>query len=313
VDIKYSVVVPVYRNEATLLELLRQLTSVHASCTGAFEAVFVVDGSPDNSYALLRRELPRMPFPAQLAALSRNFGSFAAIRAGFSLARGEYVALLAADLQQPVASVTEFFAALDRGADIAVGQRSSRRDPLLSRLMSQMFWAFYRRWVQRDMPRGGVDSFACTRQVRDTLVALPEANSTLVGLLFWVGFRREFVAYDRAERTSGRSAWTFGRKLRYAFDTAFAFSDLPITVMMAAGVVGVAGTAVAAALAIAASFRGAAATSGYALILLAVLFSWSTTLLALGVLGGYVWRVFENTKGRPMHIVRSVERIEAQP
>jgi glycosyltransferase involved in cell wall biosynthesis len=307
---KYSVVVPVFRNEATLPELLRQLAELREHCSGPLEAVFVVDGSPDNSYALLKLRLAEMPFPSQLLSLSRNFGSFAAIRAGFAHARGEFVAVLAADLQQPVSSVKQFFDVLEGGADIAIGQRASRTDPWLSRVASNTFWRVYRRFVQPDMPEGGVDSFACTRQVRDILVSLPEANSTLVGLLFWVGFRREAVTYPRAGRVSGKSGWTLKRKLRYAFDTAFAFSDLPITVMIVAGAVGLGGALAATVAVLVAWAFGAIDVRGYTPLMLVVLFSFSTTLLALGIVGGYVWRIFENTKGRPMHLVRSAERID---
>ena len=305
----YSIVVPVYRNEPTLPDLLRQLSALHGDSGGDFECVFVVDGSPDNSYPLLKTRLPSMPFPSQLICLSRNFGSFAAIRAGFAHARGNSVAVLAADLQQPVASVRQLVDLLDRGADIAIGQRASRSDPWLSRLASKTFWRVYRKFVQPDMPAGGVDSFACTRQVTDILVALPEANSTLVGLLFWVGFRREFVSYPRQARTSGRSGWTFARKVRYAFDTVFAFSDLPITAMLIAGAIGLAGAVLAAIAVLAAWASGGLEVTSDTVLMLAVLFSLSTTVLALGILGGYVWRIFENTKGRPVNLVRSVEQV----
>ena len=304
----HSIVVPVFRNEPTLPELLRQMAKLHED-SGPFEAIFVIDGSPDNSYALLKRTLPEMPFPSQLIALSRNFGSFAAIRAGFGYAHGERVAVLAADLQQPVSSIPQLFEALERGGDIAIGQRASRSDPWLSRVASSIFWRLFRRFVQPEMPAGGVDSFACTRQVGDILVGLPEANSTLVGLLFWVGFRREFVAYPRTARVSGRSGWSLSRKVRYALDSAFAFSDLPITVMLVTGAIGVGGALVATVAVLAAWASGAIDVRGYTPLMLAVLFSFSTMLLALGVLGGYVWRIFENTKGRPIHLVRSSERI----
>jgi len=307
--VKYSVVIPVYRNEATLPELLRQLAELPVRPGGPFEAVFVVDGSPDNSYALLKMRLRDMPFPSQLVSLSRNFGSFAAVRAGLVQARGEFAAVLAADLQQPLSSIERFFDALEQGADIAIGQRASRDDPWASRVAAEMFWRLYRRFVQPDMVVGGVDSFACTRQVREVLVSLPETNSTLVGLLFWVGFERAFVAYARAARPAGRSGWTLARKLRYAFDAAFAFSDLPMTVMVAVGVIGITIALFASAAVLVAWASGAVDVRGYTPLMLAVLFAFSTTLLALGIVGGYVWRVFENTKGRPTHVIRSVEVI----
>ena len=311
-----SVVVPVYRNEPTLPELLRQISELYQRVSQPFEVVFVVDGSPDNSYALLKLRLVEMPFPSQLISLSRNFGSFAAIRAGMAHAKGEFVAVLAADLQQPVSSVDEFFSVLERGADIVIGQRKSRDDPWFSRLASNTFWRIYRRFIQPQMPAGGADTFACTRQVRDVLVALPEANSALVGLLFWVGFRRELVTYTRLRRASGKSGWTFTRKFRYAFDTTFAFSDLPITMMLLAGAVGISGALVVSVAVLIAWALGAIDVRGYTPLMLAVLFSFSTMLLAIGIVGGYVWRIFENTKGRPVPIVHSIEeftssRVEA--
>jgi glycosyltransferase involved in cell wall biosynthesis len=308
-----SVVVPVYRNEATLPELLAQLARLQADIDAELEVVFVIDGSPDNSHALLKTRLPSMPFASQIVALSRNFGSFAAVRAGLAAASGDLHAVLAADLQQPVSSVRDLVDALRRGADIAIGQRASRDDPWLSRMASQLFWRFYRRFVQPQMPPGGVDSFACTRQVRDILVALPEANSTLVGLLFWVGFRREAVTYARAARPSGRSGWSFRRKVRYAFDTIFAFSDFPLTLMMIVGTVGILLALAASAVVLVGWATGRIDVRGYTPLMLVTLFSFSTTLFALGVVGGYVWRIFENTKGRPMHLVHSIERIAATP
>lgn len=311
-----SVVVPVYRNEATLPELLRQLSELYERSPDAFEMVFVVDGSPDNSYAVLKLHLGEMPFSAQLISLSRNFGSFAAIRAGMTHAKGEFVAVLAADLQQPVSSVSQFFSSLERGADIVIAQRESRDDPWFSKMAATTFWRLYRRFVQPEMPEGGADSFACTRRVRDVLVGLPEANSALVGLLFWVGFRRELITFPRTRRVSGKSGWTFKRKFRYAFDTAFAFSDLPITMMIVAGAVGIGGALVVSLAVLVAWAFGAIDVRGYTPLMLAVLFSFSTTLLALGIVGGYVWRIFENTKGRPVPLVHSVEefassRVEA--
>ena len=134
-------------------------------------------------------------------------------------------------------------------------------------------------------------------------------GTALIGLLFWVGYRRATVSYPRQARKSGRSGWTLARRLRYAFDAAFAFSDLPITVMMTTGIVGI-GTATAfGSLLLVARLTRAVDVPGYTALMLAVLFSFSTLLLGLGIIGGYVWRIYENTKGRPSYLVSSVEQI----
>jgi hypothetical protein len=140
-------------------------------------------------------------------------------------------------------------------------------------------------------------------------MSLPEASSNLLGLLFWVGFRRATVSYPRGARKRGRSGWTLARRLRYAFDTAFAFSDLPITVMMTSGVLGIGAAVSFAALLLVARLTHSVEVPGYTALMLAVLFSFSTLLLGLGIIGGYVWRISENTKGRPSYLVSSVEHV----
>ena len=114
--IRYSIVIPVYRNQASVVELVARLVAMAAGRSGRMEAVFVVDGSPDGSLEALRSALTERSLPAQLVSLSRNFGSFSAIRAGLALARGDYLAVMAADLQEPPEVVDEFFASLEPGA-----------------------------------------------------------------------------------------------------------------------------------------------------------------------------------------------------
>jgi glycosyltransferase involved in cell wall biosynthesis len=227
-----SVIVPVYRNSETVDALLEGMTDLNGTLGGELEVVFVVDGSPDDSHERLRRGLANRPYRAQLLELSRNFGSFAAIRAGMEAARGNRFAVLAADLQEPPELVVEFDRKLrTESCDIVVGTRISRTDPLLSRLGSATFWGLYRRWVQREIPEGGVDVFGCSKQVRDQILTLTESNSSLIGLLFWIGFRRQVVPYVRRPRLVGRSAWTFAKKLRYLSDSVFNFTDLPVRVL----------------------------------------------------------------------------------
>ena len=187
--VRYSVVVPVYGNEATIPALVERLGALTDWLDDSLEAVFVVDGSPDGSLPLLRRLLTEEArFEAQLITLSRNFGSFSAIRAGLAAAEGEYVAIMAADLQEPIELVRDFFAALSGGDhDVAVGVRAARSDPPLTMLASRMFWKLARSLGQPELPSGGADAFACTRQVASHLIRLDESHSSLIGLLYWVG------------------------------------------------------------------------------------------------------------------------------
>lgn len=306
--ILYSVVVPVYGNEATLPALLARLKVMADGLGAPMEVVFVVDGSPDGSLLVLRKLLPLSGLPAQLVSLSRNFGSFAAIRAGFAAARGEYVAAMAADLQEPPELVEQFFAHLSSGEyDVAVGVRTGRDDPFMATLLSRTFWSLYRRFVHQEMPPGGVDIFGCTQDVALRLVGLDESHSSLVGLLYWLGFRRISIPYKRAPRLEGKSGWSFKRKWRYLLDSVFSFTDVPVAVLTSIGIIGGILTILASVVVTVARLAGETQLSGYTPLMLVMLMSTFTILFGLGVVGSYVWRTYENTKGRPSSVPMSHE------
>src|SRR5262245_55747622 len=236
----YSVIIQVYNKEESIPALVSEFSRISRVIAERFglttEFVFVVDGSPDNSYAVLCDILPKTPFPSQVVLHARNFGSLAAIRTGLQLGRGAYFGVIAADLQEPPELLVDFLAPLAKNvADIVVGKREGRSDPAATRISANLFWRFYRIFVNPEIPPGGVDIFGCSRQVRDELVRLEESHSSLVGLLFWVGFRRYETPYVRKARVYGKSAWTFRKKFTYLLDSVFAFTDLPIRLLVFCG------------------------------------------------------------------------------
>jgi len=302
-----SLVVPVYGNADTITDLVEAIAVLAVDAPGGLEAVFVIDGSPDDSEARLRSLLPSQSFPSAVLVHARNFGSFAAIRTGMAHARGDLIAVMAADLQEPPALIGEFLRVLDTGdADVVVGCRTGRADPASSRRAAETFWRIYRRFVQAEMPEGGIDVFACNRVARDTLLSMQESNSSLVGLLIWMGFTRVEVPYERLPRPSGESGWTFKKKVRYMSDSIFSFTDLPIRVLLLVGTLGSAITLLLSVVIAVAWAAGLVSVQGYTPLMLAVLFVGTLILAGLGVVGSYVWRTFENTKGRPLSIVRAV-------
>lgn len=301
---EYSVVVPVYRNAESLAMVIERLEWLQTRLPGRLEAVFVVDGSPDDSAAILRRMLPESTLLSQVICHSRNFGSFPAIRTGFLAATGNYVAAMAADLQEPVELIEDFFVKLGSGDwDIAVGTRLKRQDPRGARAMSRIYWGLYRRLVQKEMPSGGVDIFACSRPVARKFADLDESNSSLIGLLFWLGFRRIEIPYSRQARAHGKSAWSMQKKLRYLLDSIFSFTSLPITVILVVGVVGTVASFGTAFVVLLAWLFGSIEVPGYTAEMLVLLCATGSILSALGIVGTYVWRTFENTKKRPISIV----------
>jgi len=301
---KYSIVIPVYRNEESIPRLLDALTNVSRSLDEPAEVVFVVDGSPDGSYALLNKAIDSLDFPAQLLAHSRNFGSYPAIRSGLEAARGQFLGVMAADLQEPPELMTAFLTALAADeCDVAVGTRIGRNDPFFTRLSSGIFWRLYRKFVVKEMPSGGVDVFGCNRTFRDQLLRLEESRSSLIALIFWMGFRRKLVGYERQERQEGRSSWTLSKRIDYMMDSVFAFTDLPIRLVTRIGLIGSLGSIMLGLFVAAARLYGLIEVPGYAATMLVVLFLGALNLLALGLVGTYAWRTYENTKRRPTAIV----------
>lgn len=300
---KFSVIIPVYKNEDSIPRLLMALSNMSHQLDGKMEAVFVVDGSPDKSFALLRAALDGLTFPAQLLAHSRNFGSFPAIRTGLAAARGDYFGVMAADMQEPPELLIAFFKALALDeCDVAIGTRTGRNDPYTSRLASWLFWGLYRRLVVHDMPEGGVDVFGCNRIFQDQLLKLEESRSSLIALIFWLGFRRKLVNYERRERQEGKSSWTFRKKFDYMMDSIFAFTDFPIRLLIRIGVLGCALSIALGILVFAAHLSGQIAVPGYAATVLVVLFFGMLNLLGLGLVGTYAWRGYENSKQRPLAV-----------
>jgi len=308
-----SLIIPVYKNEANLDRLLGELASLDQRLEKELEVVFVVDGSPDGSFQILEECLPGMLRCSQLAALSRNFGSFNAITAGMELGRGEYFAVLAADLQEPPDLIVQFYESLRSGsADIVFGYRTKRSDPWLSELSATLFWAIYRRFVVKEMPPGGVDVFGCTRRVRDRILSFPEANSSLMALLFWVGFRRLYIGYERQPRKEGQSTWTFPMKLRYSLDSIFNFTDLPVRLLLALGVLGTLTAVVLGVVIVTLRLTNGIPVAGYTALALMILFFGSLMTLGMGIVGQYVWLCLQNARRRPNYLIDSIRVFDNQ-
>ncbi|MDX9744670.1 MAG: glycosyltransferase family 2 protein, partial [Arcobacteraceae bacterium] len=211
-----SLIIPVYKNELNIPSLLEAIRNMHKKLSDDLEVVFVVDGSPDKSYEILKHSLLNETFTSKLVLLSKNFGSFPAIRTGLQIATGKYFAVMAADLQEPPELAIEFFNSLkNEPIDVAIGTRDGRDDPFFSQMASKLFWNFYKKFVVHDMPTGGIDVFGCNKAFRDQLLKLDESHSSLIAQIFWLGFRRKQVYYKRIERQLGVSAWTLKKKVTY--------------------------------------------------------------------------------------------------
>jgi glycosyltransferase involved in cell wall biosynthesis len=294
----------VYRNRDSIPELVEAVEEIGRRVEGGLEVVFVIDGTPDDSHQRLLDALGTQDLQTRIVEHSRNFGSLAAVRTGMGLARGERIAIMSADLQEPPELVVEFMRRLAAGeAEVVAGERASRDDR--GDAISKLYWRLYRRFVVGDIPASGVDVFACTAEVRDVLCSLEPVHTSLVAQLFWVGFRRQLVPYDR-KPSPGPSGWTFAGKLRYLSDSVFAFTDLPVRILWIAGLMGLGLGLILGSLEVIARIAGTVTVPGYTATVLVVTFFGSLNMIGLGIIGSYVWRAYETAKGRPGAVVSRV-------
>lgn len=308
-----SLIIPVYLNAGSIPDLLDAITKIDHDLEDDLEVVFVVDGSPDNSYQILKKSLANKEFKSQLILLSRNFGSFIAIRTGLQFSTGERFAVMAADLQEPPELVLEMNQKLlDEDLDVVVGVRESRSDPLLSRLSSEIFWRLYKRFVIPEIPAGGVDMFACNKQFRDVLLTLEEQHSSIVSQIFWIGFNRGVVSYKRMKRQHGKSAWTLRKKINYLMDSVFSFTDLPIRILVRIGAIGTFLAVLFGLFVLISKLLGLITLPGYSMTIFTILFFSSLNLLGIGVIGSYAWRTYENTKNRPLSIPMKIDHFRGK-
>jgi len=309
---RISVVVPVYRNADSLRELHRRLVeTLGASGVKEWEIVFVDDASPDSSFEILQAigELDRS---VKILRLSRNFGSNAALLAGMTHATGSAVCLVAADLQDPPEVLRELLGKWRTGFQVVIAARRRRDDPFFARLPAVVFNRLFKRFVFSEFPEAGFDFALLDRVVVDALIAMPEKNSYLFGQIFWLGFKRATVVYDRGRREFGTSAWTFARKVKYFIDAFTAFSYLPMRAAVAIGLLLATAGFIYATVVIYVRLTGGIPVQGFSALMVALLVVSGVQLVIVGVVGEYLWRVLEEVRSRPRFVVAERVNFDSQ-
>jgi len=272
-----------------------------------FELIIVDDHSSDSTPELIR-QWASDDNRVRLLRLSRNFGSYAAMDAGLSVCRGDAAVLMASDLQDPPELIPTLAQHWEGGSDIVWAVRAERENERASvKVTSRLYYAIMRRLALPEMPRTGADFVLLDRKVIDAYLAIPEKNVNFVCLLFWMGFRQSFVPYVKQARASGRSKWTLAKKLTLFIDSIVAFSFAPIRLMAAIGALFALGGFGFAAFVFFARLAGYLVTgTGYAALMVALMTGFGLVMLMLGFIGEYLWRTFDEARGRPRFIVEDV-------
>lgn len=303
-----SILIPILNEEENISAMLtrfEELKNSHSSYEVEF--VLVDDGSTDTTVSKIK-ELAPASLSIILISLSRNFGSHAAISAGFESCNGKCAIILGADLQEPPELVDQFLEQFEKGQEIVWGIRNVRSVGGLGGLVSKMFSKLFHRYSEiKTYPAEGPSGFLVTRNVVEVVKTMPERHRNVLGLIAWSGFNQTRVYYDQEERTAGVSKWTRKKLLKLAIDSFVQFSSAPIRAMSYIGMVSaVLGFIYAILIAIRAVFFSYGPT-GWATVTVLVLVLGGIQLITLGVLGEYIWRGVDETRSRPLFVIRSKE------
>ena len=298
----YSVVVPLYNEEAVIDETYKRIKAVMEAAGQPYEVIFVNDGSRDGTMAKARALADADP-KLKILSFSRNFGHQTAITAGMDHARGCAVVVIDADMQDPPEVMTEMFAKWREGWQVVYGRRVSRKgETVFKKLTAKLFYRGLNAVSEIELPVDVGDFRLLDRHVIDALKTLPERNRYVRGLVTWVGFRQTFVDYERLERFAGESKYPLRRMIKLAADGVTAFSQKPLKLCnWVGGLLCVSGAAAA----VVQLVRGLLghACSEAACWAAAILFAQGLALLCMGIQNAYLTRIYDESKARPLYIL----------
>ncbi len=296
-----SVVAPVYNEEELVEAFVRRACAAVADYS--FELVLVNDGSSDSSPELLdgiAAEDPRV----RVIHLSRNFGHQAALTAGLEHAAGDVVAMIDADLQDPPELIPQMVAQWEQGSDVVYAVRKQREGETAFKLATaSWFYKLFDKLAQVDLEPNSGDFRLLDRRALDALLSMTERSRFLRGMTVWVGFRQTAVSYERDARAAGETKYTLRKMLRFSLDAIASFSHLPLQLSTYAGMLSAGVAFVAIPVVIGLHFADSY-LPGFGTITILILLIGGIQLIALGVIGEYVGRIYDEVKHRPLYIVR---------
>jgi glycosyltransferase involved in cell wall biosynthesis len=304
--LKLDIVIPIYNEQENLPELYRRLKKV---CDQLDEItcriIYVNDGSRDDSMGIMQEQC-KEDSRFRIIELSRNFGHQAAISAGLAQTSGDAVVLMDGDLQDPPEVIPDLLRSWREGDQIVRAERRSRREKGLRRVCFEVFHKVFK-WIS-DFPipsQSGIFGLLDQRAVKE-LNQFTEKNRFFPGLRSWVGFKQGTISYDREERAAGEPKQSFNRLLKYALDAVFSFSYKPLKLMTVAGVfISTAGFALACVFVLRRLLGVEIAQTGFTTLVTLILFLGGVQLIAIGLLGEYLARIYDEVKQRPLYIINS--------
>lgn len=301
----YSVIVPLYNEELVIGESYKRLKKVMDCAEDNYEIIFVNDGSKDKTRDKVE-EICKNDEKIKLINFSRNFGHQAAITAGMDLALGDAVIVIDADLQDPPEVILKMIEKWKEGYEVVYGKRIKREgETLFKKITAKLFYRVLKSMTTVNIPVDTGDFRLIDRKVCDALIALPEKNRYVRGLVSWVGYKQTSVEFVRQERFAGETKYPLKKMMKLAFDGITSFSYKPLVIAGYFGgltfIIGVIATIAV----IIRDMLNRTEVINFGLILAMNVMMFGMTLGSIGIMGQYIGRIFDESKGRPIYIIDS--------
>ena len=300
---EFSVIVPVYNEELNLPKIYDRLKTVMNKMQVSHELVFINDGSRDKSMEIIKG-LAAKDDSVRFINFSRNFGHQIAVTAGLDKTRGNTVAIIDADLQDPPELIADMYAKMKEGYQVVYAKRRSRKgESAMKKWTAKLFYRLLSRITSISIPVDTGDFRVIDKKIVDILRDMPEQQKYLRGQISWIGFNQTYVEYDRDVRHAGQTGYTYKKMMRFALDGITSFSNFPLKFATAAGFI-VSGISFLMMLyALYSRFISKDYEPGWTSLMLAVLFIGGIQLIGIGIIGEYISRMGANVRKRPLYIV----------
>lgn len=302
---KLSVIIPIYNEEGNIPALFERLNSVVSKMDVEPEFLFVNDGSRDNSISLIKTLAAKNTF-VKYIDFSRNFGHQVAVSAGLDKASGDAIVIIDADLQDPPELIIEMFNKMQSGFDVVYAKRRARKgESFLKKFTARMFYRILGSITSVSIPVDTGDFRIMSKQVADIVKSMPEKEKFLRGQISWVGFEQTFVEYDRDERQSGETGYTYSKMIRFALDGITSFSNFPLKFATGAGFVVSGFSFLMILYALYSRYILKVYEPGWTSLMLAITFIGGIQLISIGIIGEYISRMSANIRNRPLYVIKN--------
>lgn len=304
-----SIIIPCYFNEDNIPTTTNKLLQNEKLFENEvnFQYIFIDDGSKDNTWqTLLNFQAAQPNGKVKLIKLSGNFGSYNAILAGMKYATGDCNVVISADLQDPPELIYKLYDHWRKGIKLVIANRTDRSDPLFSKIFAQIFQKLIKKYALKNLPDGGFDFVLFDKQLKEEVVEMDEKNTNTLYLFTWMKYEYVTIPYQRLKREAGKSRWTFSKKLKLFIDSFVSFSFLPIRLITILGFILGIISIIYSVIILINKFTGNIQIEGWSALMIVVLLVSSFQMIALGVLGEYIWRTLDASRKRPNYIIDKI-------